>query len=325
MNLSDQEFAILAARHGYGEDGNPRRTLNKISGKTREQEFKEAGIKSQQNAADLCYEVRTAPDTKCFIGAYGREVYANNRLNAIHISNDQKPEKSTLYINSISGLTASERIKEMAQEEKKENGIPCHMREGGSKALEQDRQAQQISQALQRPKDQKKIIDDALSKKQAELDSKLTPEVRRGALKEAETLHKDKQTVLAQAQEREPNSARKEQIALRGDIEKNDFERHAAQQRAKVASQESGPQSLGVLKAKRQGREADTKYDQEVALWHKRSVRDPQYERFDKKWSAEAVKASAREQSIKSSQKEKDVALNRQFDLAASKARDMSR
>lgn len=141
MALTDEAYAAHSARHGYGEDHSPRQAINKPTGKTRQQEFKAAGIHSEADAKALCLAVRTAADTKCFLGAKGRETYANNRLNAIHISNPKEPHRSTIFINSDPNRTATQRLEVRGQEERKRTGVPCHIRIGGSKALEADRVA----------------------------------------------------------------------------------------------------------------------------------------------------------------------------------------
>jgi len=303
MARSDEEYAELAARHGYGEDLNPRQTLNRQTGKSRQDEFSEIGVKSQTDAKNLCAEIRKSEDTSCFRAPDGREVYANDRLKALHYSNEQNPEKSTIFPNNDLTREPVERLNDIAQAERdraKEQGIdaPCVVRPGGSKALEQDRPAATKSVEVDRtaestgtasrPRDQEQVLKEAQDQQRETPDQELSPD--------------------------------QEQIALKANIEKADFDRHAAPERAELAIEENGPQSIDVLKAKREGREAEAVYEQGVADWHKNSVRDSEYERYDDKWSKEAEIAEEREANSNETQAEKDAALDRQFDASASKS-----
>lgn len=106
-------------------------------------------------------------------------------------------------------------------------------------------------------------------------------------------------------------------MALKAGIEQADFKRQTARENADLTAQEKGAQSPQTLKAKSEVRAADKAYNQGVADWHKRSVRDNSYEPFDKKWSNEAERAKARESKSKDPQEKKDAALERQFNMTA--------
>jgi hypothetical protein len=83
-----------------------------------------------------------AEDTKCFRGAHGREVYANDRMNTIVVTNENKPENSTVFHNDDpKGRSATERLESFAAKERQDYKVPCEIRTGGSPALEADRSA----------------------------------------------------------------------------------------------------------------------------------------------------------------------------------------
>jgi len=191
MARSDEEYAELAARHGYGEDLNPRQTLNRQTGKSRQDEFSEIGVKSQTDAKNLCAEIRKSEDTSCFRAPDGREVYANDRLKALHYSNEQNPEKSTIFPNNDLTREPVERLNDIAQAERdraKEQGIdaPCVVRPGGSKALEQDRPAATKSVEVDRtaestgtasrPRDQEQVLKEAQDQQRETPDQELSPD-----------------------------------------------------------------------------------------------------------------------------------------------------
>jgi len=145
--MTNEEYARVAALHGFGTDDSPRQTLNKQTGQTRQQEWAQAGIRNFSDAEALVKELRTASDTKCFVGLDGREMYANDRLNVIHRANNKISEKSTAYINNDPDLSATERLQIWAREERREAkdrkiDAPCIIREGGSPALANDREQQ---------------------------------------------------------------------------------------------------------------------------------------------------------------------------------------
>lgn len=206
MALTDQEYANHAARHGYGDENAPRQATNKVTGKTRQQEFADAGVKSQKDAASLTYQVRTASDTKCFRGAKGNEEYANDRLNAYHIANAEKPHRSTIFPNNDPNRSATQRLEERAAKEREATGAPCKVREGGSKALEQDRQAERQRAAAEK----KQAAQDHAQKQQ---DQKATAQ-EKTALQREEA--QAKQADRAKAQE----AAQEQKAASRDKAEK---------------------------------------------------------------------------------------------------------
>ena len=180
-----------------------------------------------------------------------------------------------------------------------------------------ERPAETIGSAS-KPRDQEQVLKEAQDQQRETPDQELSPDQRRAALYEASsTLEKD-QAELKDAWEREDDPKVKEQIALKAGIEQADFNRHAADERAALASEENGPQSIETLRAKRESREAEATYDQGVAEWHKRSVHDSDYERYDDKWSQEAEIAEEREASSNETQAEKNEALTAQFNASSS-------
>lgn len=330
MALSYEEYAKLAARHGCGQGQALRQDINRDTGKTRQQEWLEAGISSETQAKALCEEIRKAPDTRCYLGHRGREVYANDRLNAIYIINVENPHLSTIFPNNHPTLSATKRLENRAQQESETKELPCVIRIGGASALEIDRQALMISKnnivqdvlprhndLADRPRSQARVLKEAQDKQRESPEQKLSHQQRRFALEEASVSVAKEQQVLKKAWEAEGDPRRKEQIALKAGIEQADFDRQAARERADLTAQENGPQSIEALRAKKEVKAADKAYDQGVAEWHKRSVRDRNYERFNKKWSKEAERAEARETKSKDSQEKKNTALDRQFNPIA--------
>lgn len=124
--LSDAAYAQLGAAHGY------------LARPDKRESFAQGGVLGAQDAIDLILEIRQAPDTKCFLAGRDRELYANDRLNAVHISNGRNPEKSTVFINDLEGL-ASTRLERYAISERIDEGVPAIIRTGGAAALEVDR------------------------------------------------------------------------------------------------------------------------------------------------------------------------------------------
>ena len=167
--------------------------------------------------------------------------------------------------------------------------------------------------AASKPRDQAEVLKAAQDKQRDASDQKLTPEQRRAALQEASATVAKDQAQQKNGWEAETDPKKKEQMALKAGIEQADFKRQAARENADLTAQEKGAQSPQTLKAKSEVRAADKAYNQGVADWHKRSVRDNSYEPFDKKWTNEAELAKARESKSKDPQGKKDAALERQF------------
>ena len=323
MTLGDNQYAEYAARHGFDE-----------AAQWKVRSFEKAGIKSFSDAKERVLEVRNSFDTKCYRDPYGREIYANDRLNTIHISNEKRPDRSTLYINDRreKGIKATDRLEKMAAADRHDHNCEIVIRQGGAKALEQDRQAVQKSRQRQhqgqrpgetigsasKPRDQAAVLKTAQDKQRETPDQKLTPEQRRTALQEASAAVAKDQERQKKAWEAETDPKKKEQMALKAGIEQADFKRQAARENADLTIQEKGAQSSQALKAKSNVRAADKAYNQGLADWHKRSVRDSSYEPFDKRWSKEVERAKARESKSKDPQEKKDAALERQFNSAAS-------
>ncbi len=134
---TDEEFASYAAKHSLYPEGKPPR-LDRL------EPLRSQGVVDESSLIKHTHEVIQAPDTRCFRGAYGREVYANDRMNTIVITQENAPIQSTVFNNDNNKLTANQRLEEkFAKRERIDYpGTLCKIRTGGSQALEQDRVSQ---------------------------------------------------------------------------------------------------------------------------------------------------------------------------------------
>ena len=244
----------------------------------------------------------------------------------------QERQEPTIDDRPIAPKTGDEEVDRQSEEQghrlipedefneriKGEHGaVPSQDRQSSTISVEPDRPAETIGSAS-KPRDQEQVLKDAQDQQRETPDQALSPDQRRAALHEASAAVEKDQAALKEAWEREDDPKVKEQIALKAGIEQADFNRHAAGERADLAAEENGPQSIEALRAKRESREAEATYEQGVADWHKNSVRDSDYERYDDKWSREAERAEAREANSNETQAEKSEALTAQFNASSS-------
>ena len=133
--MLDEERACAAAQHVFQKS--PEAIRERLEA------LREFGVVDEQTLADHALDVLTASDTQCFRGAFGRECYANDRLNTIVHTLDGRPEKNTVYYNnavdSEPHRTATARLAKMAERERDWYQVPCEIRTGGSQALDWDR------------------------------------------------------------------------------------------------------------------------------------------------------------------------------------------
>jgi hypothetical protein len=134
---TDEEFARLAAHHSLHPEGKPAQP-------ERVDALRPQGVTDEASLAEHAKKVMQAEDTKCFRGAYGREVYANDAMNTLVFTNEQNPERSSVYHNDDPTRTATQRLESYAKAEKRDFGIDLEIRTGGSKALEKDRAARPV-------------------------------------------------------------------------------------------------------------------------------------------------------------------------------------
>lgn len=274
------------------------------------------------NSADYLDNVMKRPDTRSFEGVNGRVnwVNAGERLTGWNHTNE--PTESTV-IPARTPKIADDRYEKYKEKEAERLGLQKDQIPEKGPIAQNDRPSVQVDSpgatvgSASKPRDQAEVLKAAQDKQRDTPDQKLTPEQRRAALQEAsEAVAKD-QAQQKKAWEAETDPKKKEQMALKAGIEQADFKRQTARENADLTAQEKGAQSPQTLKAKSEVRAADKAYNQGVADWHKRSVRDSSYEPFDKKWSNEAERAMARESKSKDPQEKKDAALERQFNTTA--------
>jgi hypothetical protein len=133
--LSDEEYALLAARHALKPEPEKHRP-------ERIEALKAYGVTDEKTLAEHTLKVMQAPDTLCHRGAWGNECYANDRLNTIVRTSAIKPERSTVHHNDKKDVKATERLKVAARAENRQLDQfqpQIQIREGGSRALEEDR------------------------------------------------------------------------------------------------------------------------------------------------------------------------------------------
>lgn len=127
----DREAARFAGLHVHGMQG--------AKGDARRTSFEKAGYSGENGAEQLAYEVRTSPDTVCFRNHKGWEVYGNDRLNALHMSNEDKPRKNSIMINDMP-LLPSKRVEDLRLHGPRHEGVIPVREVGGSASLEKYRQ-----------------------------------------------------------------------------------------------------------------------------------------------------------------------------------------
>ncbi len=266
----------------------------------------DTGIRSRSDYENKIKEILKDDQTSSFARHNGGAVFYNEKQN-IAVAYDPKSED----LGSCFRPTSKERYVDR-----------CLERDANDRDVERKKEAQAdrlgaTVGSASKPRDQAEVLKAAQDKQRDTPDQKLTPEQRRAALQEASAAVAKDQAQQKKAWEAETDPKKKEQIALKAGIEQADFKRQTARENADLTAQEKGAQSPQTLKAKSEVRAADKAYNQGVAEWHKRSVRDNSYEPFDKKWSNEAERAKARESKSKDPQEKKDAALERQFNTTA--------
>jgi hypothetical protein len=257
------------------------------------------------------------PDTKHVEGGGGRVRWANQSERISGMNNPTSLKDTTVFPDRRPqrGLANFKEEEEKGRKDLSKEAL----REKGPLSEQQCTVNPKLieRQFYGKPHDIGKRVENAKAAIQAESGGKLTLEGRKQALNKATIEQGKDQAAQRAVWEAEKDPKKQKQLALKAGIEQADFRRHTARESADITAQEKGAQSPQTLKAKSEVRAADKAYNQGVADWHKRSVRDNSYEPFDKKWSNEAERAKARESKSKDPQEKKDAALERQFNTTA--------